>query len=47
VGDLNGVGEGLKHFYRGLGSDDLEQSAFAQFFVTLQMLGKGTKSCRR
>jgi hypothetical protein len=47
VGDGNRIGEGPNHFYSGVRGNDLEQPAFAQLFVILQMLGKGIEAGRR
>jgi hypothetical protein len=47
VGDGHGVGEGPNQFDGGVRSNDLEQPAFAQLFVIMQMLGKRTEPSRR
>jgi hypothetical protein len=47
VGNGNGVSEGPNHFYSGARGHDLEQPAFAQLFVILQMRGKGIEARRR
>lgn len=44
---MDGVGEGSNYFYSGARGHDLEQTAFAQLFVILQMPGKGIEARRR
>jgi hypothetical protein len=41
VGDGNGLGEGPNHFCGVVRGEDLKQSALAELFVILQLLGKG------